>query len=110
MALELGSDEITESELFNVPTVDDDGADTVEMDSLETLLVQISLDGSGIPIEIDGEEAGSVPGALQLTPGVHTVTLYNRGVTSTFRLEAVTDPDEWCFESKGRNFRPVRCR
>ncbi|HHO49554.1 MAG TPA: hypothetical protein ENK18_01485 [Deltaproteobacteria bacterium] len=110
VALELGSDEITESELFNVPTVDDDGADTVEMDSLETLLVQISLDGSGIPIEIDGEEAGSVPGALQLTPGVHTVTLYNRGVTSTFRLEAVTDPDEWCFESKGRNFRPVRCR
>lgn len=112
VALELGSDDDgAATDLFDIPGTEARAeAPADEMEALNTLLVQVRLDGGSVPIEIDGKEAGSVPGALQLSPGVHTVTLYNRGVASTFRLEAVTDPDEWCFESKGRNFRPVRCR
>ncbi|MBX2802328.1 MAG: hypothetical protein KTR31_31900 [Myxococcales bacterium] len=102
------------ADLFIAPGTDEEapiGEGLDDLEALQTVLVDIRLDkASNVPIEVDGKAMGTAPGMFQLAPGWHTIALHNRGSTSTFRLEANADPDEWCFESRGRQFRVSRCR
>ncbi len=109
--LELGMVQRTaEGELFALPSdADDVGAG--EFDGLSTLLVHVTTDVPGIGVEIDGKALGSSPVVAELTPGVHTVRLSaGGGAVTTYRLSATRDPDEWCFELRGRALKNVTCR
>ncbi len=80
-----------------------------DVDAMVLRLVEITIDEDDVPIRVDGVDQGTVPGAIQVRPGPHKVELYFRGTTSEFELEATRDPDQWCFERRGRSFRQRRC-
>lgn len=99
----------SEAELFALPSESDAGGG--EFDLLTTLLVNVTTDVAGIPVEIDGKRVGSTPLTAEVAAGWHDVKLYGGGDAFTsFRLNADQDPDEWCFELKGRALKSVTCR
>lgn len=99
----------SEAELFALPSESDAGGG--EFDLLTTLLVNVTTDVAGIPVEIDGKRVGSTPLTAEVAAGWHDVKLFGGGDAFTsFRLNADQDPDEWCFELKGRALKNVTCR
>jgi hypothetical protein len=109
--LELGPvRQTSEAELFAVPSASAED-DSAGFEALSTLLVNVTTDVAGIPVEIDGRKLGNTPLVAELTPGAHTVRLFGGGdAVSTYRLSATRDPDEWCFELRGRSLKNVTCR
>ena len=99
------------AELFYVPGEDEEPSveSVADLDGLTTMVVQIKVNQPGAQIEIDGEFAGMAPTVAEVLPGWHNVVLSTRNGSSSFRIEAVRDPDTWCFEAKGRSFKNVRC-
>ncbi len=104
--LEVGSESSDVADLFNIPGGGDE-TDAGTLADLDTFVVQINANVEGIEVRIDGALLGITPALVDVTPGWHVVQL---GTGDTLRAEATVDPDEWCFESKGKNFKPVRCR
>lgn len=99
----------SEAELFATPGAETDRSN--DFDSLTTLLVNVTTDVAGIPVEIDGKKLGNTPLTAELAAGFHTVRLFGGGdAVTTFRMNADQDPDEWCFELKGRTLKNVTCR
>jgi len=81
-----------------------------ELQTIETRVVRIAVEGALAPIEVDGRKVGTAPVALDLEPGSHAVKLLAAdGKATTFELEATADLDQWCFEVRGRSFGQVRC-
>lgn len=112
----LGPDSFEEADLFVAPTIEDEPAAGLdeppppeELTSLDSILVEVLVDEPDVPIRIDGRDAGTVPGVLQVPAGLHTVELYYRGEYFRFTLPAAADPERWCFERKGRGFRRAEC-
>ena len=107
-------EEFNEAELFIAPGADEEPGPSTEaldnLDALDVVLVQVSVDAEDVPIRIDGREVGTAPGAFQLPAGPHKVELYHRGQFTVFNLQAVSDPESWCFQRRGRAFRQIRCR
>ncbi|MEQ1507098.1 MAG: PEGA domain-containing protein, partial [Myxococcota bacterium] len=100
------------AELFYTPGTDEAVSDLDEtsLDSLGTRVVLVTTDVSGVPVQIDGKEVGEAPLVAEVSPGPHTVRLFGGGdVVTEYLLQADTDPDEWCFEARGRQFKYVRC-
>jgi hypothetical protein len=44
-----------------------------------------------------------------VSPGAHIVNLYAGYQPTGFMLNVVSNPSEWCFESRGRSFKNVPC-
>jgi hypothetical protein len=86
---------------------DDLGA---QLDALDTMLVEIRTDKPGVQVMIDGAPAGVTPVHTDLSGGYHTVKLIGDNGEQTFQLRPESDPQAWCFESKGRGFKLDRCR
>jgi hypothetical protein len=81
-----------------------------DLQTIDTRVVRIAVEGATAPVAVDGRKVGTAPVALDLEPGSHAVTLYaDEGKATTFELEATADLADWCFEAKGRTFGQVRC-
>jgi hypothetical protein len=108
--IELGAMRRTdEGELFALPS--DDAGPSGDFDVLSTYIVNVTTDVAGIPVEIDGKKVGTTPLVAEVAPGMHTVQLFGGGgAVTTYRLSADRDPEEWCFEVKGRSLKTVTCR
>ncbi|MEZ4240793.1 MAG: PEGA domain-containing protein [Myxococcota bacterium] len=77
---------------------------------MREFLVILNTDVPGVPVEIDGEKVGDAPLVTEVKPGAHQVRLYGGGNNVTeFQLRVDSDPQEWCFQSRGRQFKYVRC-
>ena len=77
---------------------------------LHTFVVRVNIDVGGIPIEIDGTRLGMAPTIVEVGPGKHTVRLYgSENQFSEFVVVARSDPDQWCFEAHGRQFKRIMC-
>ena len=105
----LVSAQLAVAELF--ATGDDESIreDLGGLESLDTLLVRIQTDVSGVPVQIDGKNVGYAPMVGQVAAGPHQIRLGD-GAISEFTLQATSDPTEWCFEAHGRQFKYVVCR
>jgi len=81
-----------------------------DLQTIQTRVVRIEVEGASPWVEVDGRSMGTAPVALDLAAGSHVVTLSGAdGKPANFELEATADLGEWCFESRGKTFGQVRC-
>jgi collagen type VII alpha len=99
------------AELFYDPSEDlTRGGGANGLFSMRDFLLIVNTDVPGVPVEIDGRAVGDAPLVTEVPPGAHQVRLYGGGdAISEFTLRVDADPQEWCFQSRGRQFKYVRC-
>ena len=71
--------------------------------------VRVEVGGSGFSLEVDGEAAGSLPLTMLVEAGSHDLVLVSGSTRAAFRVNA-SEGDAFCYATRGKVVKPVRCR
>ncbi|MFT4621960.1 MAG: hypothetical protein ACI8PZ_000612 [Myxococcota bacterium] len=71
--------------------------------------VRVTVGGSGLRLEVDGEAVGPVPAVMLVEAGSHDLVIVGDGTRASFRVNA-SNGDAWCYAQRGNDIKAARCR